>query len=175
MEFKILYSVQFSIQKTSPYRFLERFSQITKLDSVSFFLAQYLLELALLDSKMNKYKPSLLASSAIYVAKLVIGKTNTQLVNGRHPKRASGWKKQLEAQSHYTQQDFYSCAKNFAKLANLIMASKLQTVLKKFMQPKFLEVPNLINDYLTKRAEAAKASSKDLTNLTSVKNQCSPH
>ena len=33
-----------------------------------FYLAQYLLELALLDSKMNQYTPSLLASTAIYVA-----------------------------------------------------------------------------------------------------------
>jgi len=47
---------------------LERYSKIAKADSVIFYLAQYLLELALLDSKMNQYKPSLLASTALYVA-----------------------------------------------------------------------------------------------------------
>ena len=53
MEQKILFSLEFDIQQTSSYRFLERYSKIAKADSVIFYLAQYLLELALLDSKMN--------------------------------------------------------------------------------------------------------------------------
>ena len=68
MEKNILFALDFDIQECSAYRFLERFSKIAKSDSVNFFLAQYLLELALLDSKMNQYPPSLLASTAIYVA-----------------------------------------------------------------------------------------------------------
>ncbi len=54
--------------ETSSYRFLERYSKIAKADSIVFYLAQYLLELALLDSKMNQYPPSLQASAALYVA-----------------------------------------------------------------------------------------------------------
>ena len=53
MERKILFNIEFGITETSSYRFLERYSKIAKADSVIFFLAQYLLELALLDSKMN--------------------------------------------------------------------------------------------------------------------------
>ena len=53
MEKSMLFSLQFDIQQTSPYRFLERYSKIAKADSVVFYLSQYLLELALLDSKMN--------------------------------------------------------------------------------------------------------------------------
>ena len=68
MERKILFNIEFGITETSSYRFLERYSKIAKADSVIFFLAQYLLELALLDSKMNQYLPSLLASTALYVA-----------------------------------------------------------------------------------------------------------
>ena len=68
MEQSILFHLQFEIQQTSSYRFLERYSKISKADSPTFYLAQYLLELALLDSKMNQYRPSLLASTAIYVA-----------------------------------------------------------------------------------------------------------
>lgn len=59
MERKILFNIDFGITETSSYRFLERYSKIAKADSVIFFLAQYLLELALLDSKMNQYLPSL--------------------------------------------------------------------------------------------------------------------
>ena len=68
MEQSILFNLQFEIQQTSCFRFLERYHKIAKGDSVVFYLGQYLLELALLDSKMNQYSPSLLASSAIYVA-----------------------------------------------------------------------------------------------------------
>ena len=68
MEQDILFHLQFEIQQTSSYRFLERYWKISQSDTVTFFLSQYLLELALLDSKMNQYKPSLLASTAIYVA-----------------------------------------------------------------------------------------------------------
>ncbi len=56
------------MQESSSYRFLERYSKIAKADSEVFFLAQYLLELALLDSKMNQYPPSVQASAALYVA-----------------------------------------------------------------------------------------------------------
>ena len=59
MERKILFNIEFGITETSAYRFLELYSKIAKADSVIFFLAQYLLELALLDSKMNQYLPSL--------------------------------------------------------------------------------------------------------------------
>jgi len=68
MEFKIIFALQFQITETSSFRFLERYSKIAKADSVTFFLAQYMLELALLDSKMNQYLPSLQASAALYVA-----------------------------------------------------------------------------------------------------------
>jgi hypothetical protein len=53
MEKSILFELDFDIQLTSSYRFLERFAKIQKLDQVTFFLAQYMLELGLLDSKMN--------------------------------------------------------------------------------------------------------------------------
>ena len=64
----MLFGLQFEIQMSSPYRFLERYAKIVEVDSLTFFLAQYLLELSLLDSRMNSYMPSLLALAAIYVA-----------------------------------------------------------------------------------------------------------
>ena len=55
MEKLILFSLDFDIQLTSCYRFLERFSKIVKLDSVTFNLAVFMLELGLLDSKMSMF------------------------------------------------------------------------------------------------------------------------
>ena len=59
MEQQILFKLQFDMSETTTYRFLERYSKIAKADSVVFYLAQYLTELALLDSKMNQYPSSL--------------------------------------------------------------------------------------------------------------------
>ena len=53
MEKKILFALDFDIELTTSFRFLERFSKIIKLDTVTFFLSQYMLEISLLDSKMN--------------------------------------------------------------------------------------------------------------------------
>lgn len=69
MEKSILFVLDFDIQLTSAYRFLERFAKHQKLDQVTFFLSQYMLELGLLDSKMNQFNNSLQAISAIYTAK----------------------------------------------------------------------------------------------------------
>lgn len=73
MEFKILHAVDFELSQTSSYRFLERYFKFARTENKAvFFMAQYLLELAMLDSKMNMYPPSLLASAAIYVGLRVI-------------------------------------------------------------------------------------------------------
>jgi hypothetical protein len=53
MEKSQLMVLDFDIQLTSSLRFLERFSKIAKLDDVTFNLSMYMLELGLLDSKMN--------------------------------------------------------------------------------------------------------------------------
>lgn len=59
MEMDILSTLEFKMCETSSYRFLERFAKVAKAVPTVFSLAQYLLELGLLDSKMNQYLPSL--------------------------------------------------------------------------------------------------------------------
>jgi hypothetical protein len=54
--------------QTSSYRFLERYSKVANINQFVFYISQYFLELALLDSKMTKYAPSLQASAALYMA-----------------------------------------------------------------------------------------------------------
>lgn len=52
----------------SSYRFLERYAKLAQDDEYVFFLTQYMLELALVEYRMIKYKPSLLAAGALYLA-----------------------------------------------------------------------------------------------------------
>lgn len=53
MELAILVEIDFDMQLTSSYRFLERFAKLAKVDDVVFNLSRYMLELGLLDSKMH--------------------------------------------------------------------------------------------------------------------------
>ena len=59
MEHEILQTIDFDISQCSSYRFLERFSKLAKIDHVTFFLSQFMLELGLLDSKMSQFPQSL--------------------------------------------------------------------------------------------------------------------
>lgn len=52
---------------TTSYRFFEPLAKISNMDVKNSHLAQYVLELSLLDVKFLEYKPSLMASSAIYL------------------------------------------------------------------------------------------------------------
>ena len=113
MEESILFNLQFEIQQTSPYRFLERYSKIAKCDSMMFYLAQYLLELALLDSKMNQYAPSLLASTAIYVAMRVSLAGMTDSRSREKSRDKSVWTRELIEHTGYTNSDLANCAKNY--------------------------------------------------------------
>ena len=72
MEMDILSTLEFKMSETSSYRFLQRYAKVAKASPLIFNLAQYLLELGLLDSKMNQYLPSLQASGALYVANRVL-------------------------------------------------------------------------------------------------------
>lgn len=51
------------------------------------------------------------------------------------------------------------CAKNYFQLASLIQRSELQAILRKFTQPKFMEVARIMNHVTAKQeAQIAQAS-----------------
>jgi cyclin B len=68
MERKMLSTLDFNIQTTSSFRFLERYSKVAKADPLIFNLSRYLIELSLVDYRMLKYTNSNLTSSALYLA-----------------------------------------------------------------------------------------------------------
>jgi len=114
MEKRILFALDFDMQLTSSYRFLERFSKIAKLDSVAFFLSQYMLELSLLDSKMNQFSHSLQAVSAIYTARKYIKHSNMS------DEEISPNLVEYQLSGTYTAAEVKACAKGMNQLAILI-------------------------------------------------------
>jgi hypothetical protein len=115
MEKAILFDLDFDIQLTSSYRFLERFSKIAKLDSVTFSLSHYMLELGLFDSKMNQYLPSLQAVAAIYTAKKYL-----KFYNNSFPEEVTDGLSEFGLADHFSSDEVKSCARCFNELAKLI-------------------------------------------------------
>lgn len=113
MEKKILFALDFDLSLCTPFRFLERFTQMSKIDNVTFFLSQYMLELGLLDSKMSQFNPALQAVSAIYTAKKyqMLQNPNQQDLNSFVIN---------DYQVSYSIEQVKSCSKCFNQLATLI-------------------------------------------------------
>ena len=128
--------------KVRSFSLTERFSKLAKLDNVTFFLSQYMLELGLLDSKMSQFSQSLQAVAAIYTAKkylMVHNQTNMDLTTLFS-----------EVGVSYSPDQVKSCAKCFNQLAILIQKSKLQMIVKKFRTSKYLEVARIVSQNATK-------------------------
>ena len=147
MEWKILYALDFDISQCTSFRFLERFAKLSKIDNVTFFLSQYMLELGLLDSKMSQFPQSLQAIAAIYTAKKYMlhseRSTHKSFAEHSHQQSSSLILSDLNVPQYQTEQ-VKSCAKCFNQLAKLIQRSKLQNIVKKFKTPKFFEVARII-------------------------------
>jgi cyclin B len=67
MEADIVKVLEFNLIFNTPYHFFDPFCKISNYDQKKFYLAQYTLELALMDIKFLKFRPSLLAASAIFL------------------------------------------------------------------------------------------------------------
>ena len=68
IEGKILQSLEFNLTTTSSLRFLERYSKLSGHDERTFMMARYIIELSLVDFRMLKFIPSMLACGAMYLA-----------------------------------------------------------------------------------------------------------
>ena len=67
MEGTILETLEFNLLNVSALRLLEYYGKIACLEEKNFMLSRYLLQMTLIDFKMMKYLPSMLASAAIYL------------------------------------------------------------------------------------------------------------
>ena len=70
-EMEILKTIDFDMTFPTSLRFLERYSIIGECNYEVYYLSNYMLELSIIEVKMNKWNPSLLASSCIYISKKI--------------------------------------------------------------------------------------------------------
>jgi len=154
MESKILTVLNFDILWTSPLRFLERFHFISSSNSNSnssdnaakcFYLAQYLLEISLLEYKMLSYPPSLRAASALYISRKILK------IDG-----PGSWTNSLQFHTNYKEKELINCAKDLCSMLELISNLSIKACFKKFSTPKFLEVSSFVSQRLKGMQEKNK-------------------
>ncbi len=127
-ENNMLNCLEFNITTPSSLRFLEFYSNYLNLDDQSFMFCKYLIELFLVDLKANKYNPSLLSASAIYIT-LKITKKNEFL--------------QIVKISEYHEDKLRECAKDICLILDSTDKSSLKAVKKKFSHEKYLQVAKI--------------------------------
>jgi hypothetical protein len=109
--------------------------------------AQFLLEGSLVQYKMLKYKPSVLAASSLYLA--------NKLCFNKEP-----WSLQMTKMTHLDEQTLRYCARDIHQivlLPNIDDRSRLTAVFEKFKSSKFGSVSYKIQQRAYKRSSSQKS------------------
>lgn len=130
MEVLILEALNFQICTPTPMSFLDRYAQVNGCTESHKHLAQYLLELSVVDFNMVKYTPSHLAAAAV-------------LLSNKLQRMQPSWSSSLVKQTRFTDQMLRECAKEMCALLENAEHNTLQAVRKKFSQPKYNAVAKL--------------------------------
>jgi hypothetical protein len=128
MENDILLQLEYNITVPSSFRYLELFNVYLKLDDSAFMFCRYLLELFLVDYKMVKYNPTLLAAATIYITLKITKK-------GEYEK--------LYHTTGYGEERLRECAKDICLILDNVEKVSLQAVRKKFSLTKYMEVAKI--------------------------------
>lgn len=130
LEAEILSKLNFQVLCVYPYTFLERMNFITKAPKECFYMAQYVLENCLLDIKLYKYKPSELASGAIYLARKILN-------------LEKNWPLVLEAFTEYKEKNVKIVAKDVCVQLDICFKNpKIKSLKTKFSDRAYLCVAN---------------------------------
>jgi hypothetical protein len=62
----------FNVTTPSAFRLLERYNKLVIADDIIINLSRYLIELPLIEYKMLKYQPSMIAASAVYLSMKIL-------------------------------------------------------------------------------------------------------
>ena len=67
----VLETLDFNLHFPTSLRFLERYCAIGECSAEIYYLSRFMLELCMVEVKMNKWNPSMLASASIYISKKI--------------------------------------------------------------------------------------------------------
>uniref|UniRef100_A0A0E0KTY7 Uncharacterized protein n=1 Tax=Oryza punctata TaxID=4537 RepID=A0A0E0KTY7_ORYPU len=124
MEKLILDTLQFNMSVPTPYVFMRRFLKAAQSEKQLELLSFYILELSLVEYRMLKYRPSLLAAAAVYTAQCALT-------------RCQQWTKTCELHSRYTGEQLLECSRMMVDFHQKAGAGRLTGVHRKYSTFKF--------------------------------------
>jgi cyclin B len=130
MEQTLLNTLNFNITHPSSLHFLRRYSKAAGSDYTLHTLCKYLIELMLIDVKLLKYPPSVIAAASVYLARAMTQRTPL-------------WTPTLEHYTTYNEQQVRECALEMNELLKKSQKSSLKAIRKKYSLPKFGQVADL--------------------------------
>ncbi|XP_022991147.1 cyclin-A1-1-like [Cucurbita maxima] len=133
MESSVLNYLKFEMTAPTPKCFLRRFVRVARgVDEVSSMqlecLSNFIAELSLLEYNMLCYAPSLIAASAVFLAKFILLPT-------KRP-----WDLTLQHYTHYQPSDLVDCVKDLHRLCCNSHSSSLPAIREKYSQHKYKHV-----------------------------------
>lgn len=122
------------MQAPSPYRFLERFKKLSPTvlnDDQAFYFSQYLIEIALLDASLLKYRASEIAAASLILASRALKKP-TQT-----------WNREMERTSGITEESLRPVVEDVRSFVVEVNPKFLTTLKYKFSKAEFMEVASI--------------------------------
>lgn len=134
MEREFLLAINFGLSAPTSLTFLKRYAKAAKAETNMGMLSRFMAELTLGDYKLTaKYRPSLIASAAIYHARRLM--------------QLPGWTPTLAHYSGYREADFEQCAVDLRDLVKKAAAAKFVTTYRKYSLPKYWGLaPRAVSD-----------------------------
>ncbi|KAF7105127.1 hypothetical protein CFC21_105965 [Triticum aestivum] len=124
MERTIVDRLEFNMSVPTPYCFMRRFLKAAGSDKKLELLSFFLIELSLVDYKMLKFQPSMLAAAAIYTAQCTL--------NG-----CVSWSKCCELHTKYSEEQLMDCSTMMVELHRGAARGKLTGVHRKYSTFKY--------------------------------------
>ncbi|XVE67304.1 hypothetical protein DITRI_Ditri08aG0149900 [Diplodiscus trichospermus] len=124
MEKLMVNTLQFNMSVPTPYVFMRRFLKAAQFDKKLEFLSFFLIELCLVEYKMLRFPPSLLAAAAIYTAQSSLC-------------RFKNWTRTSEWHSKYSEDQLLECSKLMVTYHQKAGSGKLKGVYRKYSASKF--------------------------------------
>lgn len=134
MEYSILCELKFDILFTSSYKFLEYFYIICSENENKklFHLAQYILEISQMDVSVMKYKQSMRAGSALYMARKIL-KEEIGIDNDI-------WNLELKFRTGLSETDLKPCVREMIIFLQIVLKNKSNSFRDKFNTLEFSRV-----------------------------------
>jgi hypothetical protein len=131
MECQVLVVLNFQIAKPTPAHFFDTLQRNNGGDDKGRHLAQYALDLALLEDRCLQHSPSVLVSAALYISNRILG-------------RRELWPATMAAQSRHTEAELQACIQQLDTLITSASSASLQGIRRRYQTAEMSRVADLI-------------------------------